>query len=481
MAPEEGVEALGGHPPRDPLLELREAHGAAVLDPLLPLRHDLAAEVTGGEDHVDVEPLELGQRRGGLLLGGRREQLVAQDAGARELPGLPAQPGPRAREGLALEAPGLVGPAHVDRGVEHVPGGRARAQEAALAQRGVVAPQGPLEERGPTLGGADVQHHAVGDGRDGHRHLQWLRHAAGTGLGCAGGGRARDSCWARPYVRRSERALSRSAARSGVASNCCTRPDRTVTRRESFFTRAERARPRVLRPGEPSLQPLHLLLELGLPLPRQLPLLPEPDQPGERGREQVGVGDGRRLAGPGGGGRGLELGEVTHDVHAGGAQGVDLSLRGPLRPGVVARRQRERGLRAPARRQDLLRQPVLVDLVVRRPAHPGGPRHRVQPAHQLRRLEAEGRVAAEALGDVPVGGDAEDLAQPPPQHVVRGARAAGPSRRGSARRGPARSTARREPPGPAGSRTCRRRSRRAGPRRRRPRRTPPTSTRAGSG
>ncbi len=136
----------------------------AVLDVLLPLRGDLADQVAGGEDEVD---LGLGGPQGlecpgDLHARGRPEDLVADDRGARPLADLGGQPVPGA-DGLVLEsAPGQLH--QVERGQEVGVVAVGGVEDAALAQRVPVGEQDVLHEGGAGLGGADVQEHASGHG-----------------------------------------------------------------------------------------------------------------------------------------------------------------------------------------------------------------------------------------------------------------------------------------------------------------------------
>ena len=129
---------------------------AAVLDPLLPLRGDLAGQVARGQHQVDVDPVELCERAGGPA---RRSAPPSTSwlriVVPRVLVCLPAHLAPACRRQLlGRVSPELVGLAHLDGGEEHVPLARAGAAEA-LAQQGVgVVPQHLLQERRPALGRA---------------------------------------------------------------------------------------------------------------------------------------------------------------------------------------------------------------------------------------------------------------------------------------------------------------------------------------
>ena len=145
------------------------AHAAAVLDVLLPLRGDLAHQVAHREHQVHLDGAgaaarvvaQRGQRAADLRARGRGQDLVADDRGlAGPLAHLLGEPVPGA-DGLGLQAAPRQ-PHQVERGQEVCVETVGGIEDAAIAERPLVAEQHVLQVRRAGLGGAHVEEDPLG-------------------------------------------------------------------------------------------------------------------------------------------------------------------------------------------------------------------------------------------------------------------------------------------------------------------------------
>ncbi len=147
--------------PRSTLVEEAvEGPLATLLDALLPGGRELAAEVAGGVDDVDLAALEVVHDPGDLVRLGRREDLVADDDGAAGAADALDHRLPRALRVTRGAAPVLLeqveGRAEVEEvGVDEPVLGRDR--HPVVRQRRLVEHQPVLQVGRPRLRGADVE------------------------------------------------------------------------------------------------------------------------------------------------------------------------------------------------------------------------------------------------------------------------------------------------------------------------------------